>query len=59
MNFFNPGSLMQEHLANRAKTEARLTWFLKRTENTVHWMDSISVFILFYFFFLLSCLIIM
>lgn len=36
---------MQEHLANRAKTEGRLTWFLRRTENTAHWTDSMSVFI--------------
>lgn len=54
MNFFYPGSLMQEHLANREKTERRLTWFLRRTENTTHWTDNVSVFIfypllLFYF----------
>lgn len=47
---------MQEHLADRAKTEVRVIWFLKRTEKLILWMNSILVFFLFVTFLLLICL---
>jgi len=41
MIFFYPGSLMQEHLADRAKVEERLIWFLKRIEG-INTLDELS-----------------
>lgn len=36
MIFFYPGTVMQEHLADRVKTKVRGIWFLKRTEKLIH-----------------------
>ena len=52
MIFFYPGSLMQEHLADRAKVEERLIWFLKRIEgiNTLDEQYTCFFFLILFFF---------